>query len=151
MNLSQCVNWRSRNDVMGHFRPIDNVYAMSAYPPTAVELSQRSEPPLRAKSDRCTVANNVVIRSRRRRGPDRARARQTVTHTERPPRGVFSEIRSSVVIRRLREKQSGSSSRDKQRSRGRRSQRSASSMSTAAEWQLRLQVRCCLYIRYNSQ
>jgi len=32
----------------GHFRPIDNVYAMSAYPPTAVELSQRSEPPLRA-------------------------------------------------------------------------------------------------------
>ena len=51
MNLSQCVNWRSRNDVMGHFRPIDNVYAMSAYPPTAVELSQRSEPPLRATND----------------------------------------------------------------------------------------------------
>jgi hypothetical protein len=35
----------------GHSRPIDNVYAMSAYPPTAVELSQRSEPPLRAMSD----------------------------------------------------------------------------------------------------
>jgi len=34
---------------LGHFRPIDNVYAMSAYPPTAVELSQRSEPPLRAR------------------------------------------------------------------------------------------------------
>jgi hypothetical protein len=82
MNLSQCVNWRSRNDVMGHFRPIDNVYAMSAYPPTAVELSQRSEPPLRAKSDRCTVANNVVIRSRRRRGPDRARARQGAGQTD---------------------------------------------------------------------
>jgi hypothetical protein len=38
------------NDAKGHFRPIDNVYAMSAYPPTAVELSQRSEPPLRAKN-----------------------------------------------------------------------------------------------------
>jgi hypothetical protein len=37
MNLSQCVNWRSRNDVMGHFRPIDYVCAMSAYPPKATD------------------------------------------------------------------------------------------------------------------
>jgi hypothetical protein len=42
---------------MGHFRPIDNVYAMSAYPLTPVELSQRNEPPLRA--------NNYLLRCRK--------------------------------------------------------------------------------------
>jgi hypothetical protein len=31
-----------------HFRPIDDVCAMSAYPSTAVELMHRNEPPLRA-------------------------------------------------------------------------------------------------------
>jgi hypothetical protein len=48
---------------MGHFRPIDNVYAMSAYPPTAVELSQRSEPPLRANCGHVDIALEVWGRS----------------------------------------------------------------------------------------
>ena len=42
---------------LGHFQPIDEVYAMSAHPPTAVELSQRSEPPLRAM-------NNILHRGK---------------------------------------------------------------------------------------
>jgi hypothetical protein len=58
---------------LGHFQPIDEVYAMSAHPPTAVELSQRSEPPLRTMNG-LTRCNKVgaVSKSAVRRAVGRA-------------------------------------------------------------------------------
>ena len=53
---------------LGHFQPIDEVYAMSAHPPTAVELSQRSEPPLRAMYGRCPRCKSKSDISAKRSG-----------------------------------------------------------------------------------